>query len=850
MASRFHHELLRSARLDLEMTQEEAATALGVDVRTYRRYESGAVNSAGRGFEVRTAARRRFLARACSQFGLDAQELVVAPPSDAADETDEGDQGDEGDEADGERARDGLDDVVDRDPRPRDDRGWRPMWTHVLQRARHFVGRDALVDALVTWAEADAPRDRVIALVGPGGAGKTSVAERVAAELGTRSRPGGLFVWCFFDQPRVESFLSAALAYFARDEGEAATSSLPGERLERLESALRRGPPHLLVLDGLEAVQSEGRDPGAPGGAFGELEDPLLRRFARALVHGLGRARALVTTRFPLAALAAWEGDGLRTRALEPLTTAEGTQLLRRWGVLDRGDRDAGGEASEDAAGELAALVTRVGGHPLSLAVLGSYATAFLDGDPRRVAELPLAEAALAEAARDDPLARQLAGLLGAYARALPELERDLLARISVFPRGVDRDVLEDMSNAVAPVAGALAGRARAELTRALRRLERLGLVFSTAPARPPGGAASPCYSAHPFVRQYFAGLLGAAATDVHAEVIARIERSLQGTGLRDRGRARPREPALLDALEDLLLHTLEQGRPTVAFGLYVHALGGFDWLGLVLGEMARGARIARAFAAGGTPQAIDARLPVGHRILLAYQWGLYSGALGDLAGARRCYELVVVEAEAHGDINWRVTSLRALAYTARLAGRTDAALERVRASIELARARIGGRQGAEHIVRGLALEGAILQDRGDLEGASARFARLPQLGDRPVARRGLWVAEHELARGQLAEAEARARDNLARCARLGWDGHVAHCHAVLAEVALAYMSKESSNSQGARLDEASSHLAALERWTRRTGRSSSSCARQLAGALALARGELAAAREAIDRRL
>ena len=57
---RFDHDVLQRLRLDLGLTQEAAAEALGVDVRTYRRYESGEVNE-GRGFSVRHASRRRFL---------------------------------------------------------------------------------------------------------------------------------------------------------------------------------------------------------------------------------------------------------------------------------------------------------------------------------------------------------------------------------------------------------------------------------------------------------------------------------------------------------------------------------------------------------------------------------------------------------------------------------------------------------------------------------------------------------------------------------------------------------------------------------------------------------------------
>ncbi|MFY0538199.1 helix-turn-helix domain-containing protein [Nannocystis pusilla] len=74
---RFHHELLARARTELNLTQEAAAAAVGVDVRTYRRYESGAVNEAAEGFVVRNASRRRLLGALSRELGIAESELVV-----------------------------------------------------------------------------------------------------------------------------------------------------------------------------------------------------------------------------------------------------------------------------------------------------------------------------------------------------------------------------------------------------------------------------------------------------------------------------------------------------------------------------------------------------------------------------------------------------------------------------------------------------------------------------------------------------------------------------------------------------------------------------------------------------
>ena len=119
----------------------------------------------------------------------------------------------------------------------------------------------------------------MVVLVALGGTGKTAVAERLVSGLGEGPRPGGTFVWSFYEDPRVEGFLAQALRYFARGE-----EAAPGERLERLQEVLGEGPPHLLVLDGLEVMQSTGGD----GRSRGELLDPSLRRLLTALARGLG----------------------------------------------------------------------------------------------------------------------------------------------------------------------------------------------------------------------------------------------------------------------------------------------------------------------------------------------------------------------------------------------------------------------------------------------------------------------------------------------------------------------------------------------------------------------------------
>src|SRR3954447_20946550 len=110
-------------------------------------------------------------------------------------------------------------------PRPSSDRVDRmqphppePLVVHPLPIAPAFVGRDRELDELCSDWESGA--GGVLALVGLGGAGKTALAARFLAELlapGLRSRPDGLFVWSFYQQPDAGEFLHGALRYFAGD---------------------------------------------------------------------------------------------------------------------------------------------------------------------------------------------------------------------------------------------------------------------------------------------------------------------------------------------------------------------------------------------------------------------------------------------------------------------------------------------------------------------------------------------------------------------------------------------------------------------------------------------------------
>lgn len=571
--------------------------------------------------------------------------------------------------------------------------------------------------------------------------------------------------------------------------------------MDRLLHLLREGPRHLLVLDGLEAVQSQ----GGGGHAFGELEDPALRRLLRAVVGGLGRSRVLCTSRFSLTDLAPWEGQGLRTTPLPDLKEDEALALLKAYGL-------------KGGTGALRGLLDRLGCHALSVAMAGSYAGTFLGGDPGAISALRHALGDLETAAREEPLARRLRGVLSAYAGALTAPERDLLCCLAVLPRGAPLDLLR----AVTGPAGVLHVGGETDLLRRLRRLARLGLVS-------PG----PPYTLHPFVRDHFRGLLPVPAAQFHEAARRQIAPDLAG-----RPGRHPEEPDLLDRYEVLLEHTLLSGHAEDAWQLYSRALGGFTHLGLRLGDMVRGARILRLLAAE-TDHPGGPALSTASAARLAYERGLFESALGDLRLAQWCYEQHLAHATGL-PAPWADLALsmgkRTLAYNTWLLGELPHAAALVSEALEAAQRQ----DDRPHMLRALALGGALAHDQGDLEEADRCFTQVRRLeGGPPQARRGLWEAEHLVACDRLAEAEGLLLQDLLGCEGRGWAGLAAHGHVLLGELALR------RGDPGA----AAEHLKRAHNWTLRSGEVEMTLrCHGLAARLALQRGQAEAAlREARD---
>ena len=155
-----------------------------------------------------------------------------------------------------------------------------------------------------------------------------------------------------------------------------------------------------------------------------------------------------------------------------------------------------------------------------------------------------------------------------------------------MFPRGITLDLLGVLLDAGGEVAGALVD-ARPALPRLLQRLVDRGLVFRYLDV----DQKTLTWTAHPFVRERFAKLLGCPASAVFGAVAERL-----GQGLERRPENKPTDVALLDRYELQIEALRLAGRVQEAFDLYWFGLGGFTHLGFVLGDYTRGYRILQGF--------------------------------------------------------------------------------------------------------------------------------------------------------------------------------------------------------------------------------------------------------------
>jgi class 3 adenylate cyclase/tetratricopeptide (TPR) repeat protein len=623
-------------------------------------------------------------------------------------------------------------------------RVWQPLFCHALQPAQHFKGRETKLQQLKEWLESQVTPDRVVSVVAAGGTGKTALVDKALHESKLSDR-AGVFVWSFYEDPHTDAFLRAAYLYFTGEE------DATGGMLERLQIALSGDAPHILILDGLERVQT---DEGHR--RRGELEDLQLKRLMRWLAGGIGNARALVTSRYPLLDLDDWTGAGHRSITIDDLERPIALEVLRGWGVKE-----------EDAALDRLIEPLNVGGsyHALSVAVLGSYFGNFPDAQ----------EFSIEDAADIDPKARRLTRILEQYVKALTPIERDLLARLSLFPRGVKVEFLGWIVQSGGEVAGLLVGLTDSQLTRHLEKLKALGLVFRYESDR------QAVFSAHPFLRASFRNLLGTKPASVHESLRVRLAQMVPSLQLSPP--SWPSDPAILDQYELLIEETLLAGRVEEAFQLYYYGLGSYKNLGWALGDSRRGLRILERFVPRDEFSLIEPHLSPRDRGLLANSLGLLAKNLGDLARARAAFRFARDSSLASKDSQAESIHFRNLAGIELDSGHFREACE----YSENAVSRATEANEAAEIESALSFRAAAHFALGEVETAAADFQRATVLEGKPmVGLRGIREAECRLLRGDRLGALSQTQANREFAATNDYNTDLCRCHTLLAILLLA----------------------------------------------------------------
>jgi hypothetical protein len=293
---------------------------------------------------------------------------------------------------------------------------------HRLQAAPSYQDRPELTRVEAWWCGLDA--GGVCALVGLGGAGKTAIVERFlerlrrsvagSADDGLLPVPDRVFVFSFYDEPIADVFFSALAS---------GLTSAPAEAIARRPShfevfeALRATKGRvLLILDGLERVQNDGRS----GGLFGEVDDTSLRDLlVRAATGLLGGTAVLTTTRFPVTPLEREAMPGFVRIDVGGLSEEAAGKLVRAQGV--EGDEE-----------EIRSLVNRFGRHALLVDLAARYLTRLGGKAAGGIAELSSeAEEEIDEAlaAELDPSLRAALALQRRFARITRRYRDQLEAR-------------------------------------------------------------------------------------------------------------------------------------------------------------------------------------------------------------------------------------------------------------------------------------------------------------------------------------------------------------------------------------------------------------------------------------
>jgi tetratricopeptide (TPR) repeat protein len=600
------------------------------------------------------------------------------------------------------------------------------------QMVEEWLERSELSERMTSaWIE---DRIRVVALIGFGGSGKSSLARNWLESLETK--PDAVFWWNWNLKPRPDEFFEAAVRHFT--DGKIDLSDYSSSVLRaRLLARLLEGGRYLFVLDGLESIQHQAGD------FYGNVQSEALRDFLTFFASPTHQSFCLVTSRAPVADLERFR-DGFRWFEVDRLSRADGKALLRKLDV----------RLPDQILEE---IVDNWNGHVLSLALIGGQLRGRENVMPY---EIPVPSEGVSQRER-------IQSLLVDYNKTLAADEAAVLSAIALFRTAAPAD---DIGEIFPQLLGT--GDQTDGLESVRNRLLSRRLVQVNERAE---------FTEHPLIREHYYARL----REEKSELCARLHNRVGELYC-----ARAREPSLSPELADLsdwveaAYHFCRAGEYDRGYDIYYKKLEQSDELIISwkLNAYSTVAGILEQFFPPRKPEMPPLVEDIKKQRFIVNRLGVCRMNLGRLRDAETMYHrgvTIAVEAEMLREQLYGSENLvEVSSYLGFLKNASIHADNAVRLAEELSE--------PKELRDALAYRAWIFHLRGNLEKAKADFAKAEELQigidpDKPYlwSLYGIWHADHLRLTNNLDKAEAnikrilkdseegRALDDISQCRRL-----------------------------------------------------------------------------------